>query len=121
MGMQTIKTHINKHTNSKTHTQADTHTHKDTHRHTHTHTHTHTHYTIHTTYYTHCSPLGLMSKWQGPAFGARSWGRKNTPIQYTNNRGPSNRHLRNNYRGPSNCRTEGTPGGAVQYTRSIKT
>ena len=35
------------------------------------------------------------NKWQGPAFGARSWGRKNTPIQYTNNRGPSNRHLRN--------------------------
>ena len=36
-----------------------------------------------------------INKWQRPAFGTRSWGRKNTPIQYTNNRGPSNHQLRN--------------------------
>ena len=35
------------------------------------------------------------NKWQRPAFGTRSWGRKNTPIRYTNNRGPSNHQLRN--------------------------
>ena len=51
------------------------------------------------------------------------------PAPYRNNyRGPSNRRTegipggavqytyRNNYRGPSNRRTEGIPGGAVQYT-----